>query len=45
MPGREEKLSWEVRAKEVSFEVLTKGYNRGTISYMEKERVLNGRAQ
>ena len=39
MTGREGKLSWEARAKEVSFEVLPKRCNRGTISYMERERV------
>ena len=37
--GREGKLSWEARAEEVSFEVLPKRCNRGTISYMERERV------
>ena len=43
MTGREEKLSWETRAEEVSFEVLPKRYNRETISYMEREKVPNGR--
>ena len=37
MTGREGRLSWEARAEEVSFEVLPKRYNRGTISYMERE--------
>ena len=41
--GREGRLSWEARAEEVSFEVLPKRCNRGTISYMEKERVPEGR--
>ena len=40
---REEgRLSWEVKAEEVSFEVLPKRCNRGTISYMERERVNSG---
>ena len=43
MTGREERLSWETRAEEVSFKVLPKRCNRGTISYMERERVPNGR--
>ena len=43
MTGREEKLSWEARAEEVSFKVLPKRCNRGTISYMERERVPKGR--
>ena len=43
MTGREEKLGWEARAEEASFEVLPKRCNRGTISYMEKERVPKGR--
>ena len=43
MTGREEKLGWEARAEEVSFEVLPKRCNRGTISYMEREKVPNGR--
>ena len=30
MTGREEKLSWEARAEEVSFKVLPKRCNRGT---------------
>ena len=34
MTGREEKLSWETRAEEVSFKVLPKRCNRGTIYYM-----------
>ena len=33
------KLSWETRAEEVGFEVLPKRCNRGTVSYMERERV------
>ena len=37
--GREGRLSWEARDEEVSFEVLPKRCNRGTISYMERERV------
>ena len=41
--GREERLSWEARAKEVSFMVLPKRCNRGTIFYMERERVPMGR--
>ena len=41
--GREGRLSWEARAEEVSFEVLPKRCNRGTISYMERERVPKGR--
>ena len=41
--GREVNLSWEARAEEVSFEVLPKRCNRGTISYMERERVSKGR--
>ena len=40
----EEKLSWEARAEEVSFQVLPKRCNRGTISYMKRERVPKGRA-
>ena len=43
MTGREGKLSWEARAEEVSFEVLPKRCNRGSISYMERERVPKGR--
>ena len=43
MTGREGRLSWEARAEEVSFEVLPKRCNRGTISYMERERVPKGR--
>ena len=43
MTGREERLSWEARTEEVSFEVLPKRCNRGTISYIERERVLKGR--
>ena len=43
MTGREERLSWETRAEEVSFKVLPKRCNRGTISYMERERVPKGR--
>ena len=43
MTGREERLSWEARAKEVSFKVFLKRCNRGTISYMEREGVLKGR--
>ena len=43
MTGREGRLSWEARAEEVSFEVLPKRCNRGTISYMERERVPQGR--
>ena len=43
MTGREEKLSWEARAEEVGFEVLPKRCKRGTISYMERERIPNGR--
>ena len=43
MTGREEKLSWEARAEEVSSEVLPKRCNRGTNSYMERERVPKGR--
>ena len=39
MTWREGKLSWEARAEEVSLEVLPKRCNRGTISYMERERV------
>ena len=39
MTGREGKLSWEARAEEVSFKVLPKRCNRGTISYMKRERV------
>ena len=41
--GREERLSWEARAKEVSFKVFPKRCNRGTISYMEREGVAKGR--
>ena len=41
MTRREGRLSWEARAEEVSFEVLPKRCNRGTISYMEKERYLS----
>ena len=40
---REGKLNWEDRAEEVSFKVLPKRCNRGTISYMERERVPKGR--
>ena len=43
MTGREEKLSWEARAEEVTFEVLSKRCNREIISYMERERVPKGR--
>ena len=43
MTGREERLSWEARAKEVSFKVFPKRCNRGTLSYMERERVPKGR--
>ena len=43
MTGREGRLSWKARAKEVSFEVLPKRCNRGTISYMEREGVPEGR--
>ena len=43
MTGREGRLSWETRAEEVSFEVLPKRCNRGTISYMERKRVPKGR--
>ena len=39
MTGREGKLSWEARAEEASFKVLPKRSNRGTISYMKRERV------
>ena len=39
MTGREEKLSWEARAEEMSYEVIPERSNRGTISYMERERV------
>ena len=39
MTGREGKLSWEARAEDVSFKVLPKRCNRGTVSYMERERV------
>ena len=39
MTGREGRLSWEARAEEVSFKVLPKTCNRGTISYMKGERV------
>ena len=38
MTGREERLSWEARTQEVSFKVLPERCNRGTISYMERER-------
>ena len=41
--GREETLNWEARAEQVSFEVLPKRCNRGTISYTERERVPEGR--
>ena len=41
MTGREGRLSWEARAEEVSFEVLPKRCNRGTISYIERERVFS----
>ena len=40
--GREERLSWEARAEEVRFKVFPKRCNRGTISYMERERVPKG---
>ena len=43
MTGREGKLSWQARAEEMSFEVLPERCNRGTISYMEKARVLKDR--
>ena len=39
MNGRNERLSWEARAEEVSVKVLPKRCKRGTISYMERERV------
>ena len=44
MTWREGRLSWEARAEQVSFEVLPKRCNRGTISYMERERVPKYRA-
>ena len=44
MTGREERLCWEARAEGVSFKVFPKICNRGTISYMERERVPKGRA-
>ena len=43
MTGREARLNWEARAEEVSLEVLPKRCNRGTISYMERERVPKSR--
>ena len=43
MTRREGKLSWEARTEGVSFEVLPKRCNRGTISYMERERLPKGR--
>ena len=39
----EGRKSWEARAEEVSFKVLPKRCNRGTISYMERGRVPKGR--
>ena len=39
MTRREERISWEARAEEVSFKVLPKTCNRGIVSYMKKERV------
>ena len=33
------RLSWETRVEEVGFEVCPKRYNRGTVSYLEGERV------
>ena len=42
MTGREGRLSWEARAEEVSFEVLPKRCNKGTIFYLERERVPEG---
>ena len=43
MTGREERLSWEARAEEVSFKVFPKRRNRETVSYMERERIPKGR--
>ena len=43
MTGREAKLSWEARSEDVSFELLPKRCNRGTISYLERKRVPKGR--
>ena len=43
MAGREEKLSKEARAKEVSFKVFPKRCDRRTISYVEREGVPKGR--
>ena len=43
LTGREERLSWEARAEEVSIKVLPKKCNSGTVSYMERERVSKGR--
>ena len=42
MTGMEGRLSWEARAEVVSFEVLPKRCKRGTICYMERERVPQG---
>ena len=43
MTGREGNLSWEAQTEEVSFEVLPIRCNRGTIYYIERERVPKGR--
>ena len=43
MTRREGRPSWEARAQEMSFQVLPKRCYRGTISYMERERVPKGR--
>ena len=43
MTETEEKLSWKAKTEQVSFEVLPKRCNRGTISYMERERAPKGR--
>ena len=39
MTRREGRLSWKTRADKVGFEVLPKRCNRGTVSYMKRERV------
>ena len=35
----ERRLSWETRIEKVGFEVFPERYNRGTVSYLEGERV------
>ena len=36
---RERRLSWETRVEKVGFEVFPERCDRGTVSYLEEERV------